>query len=168
LAKICKLLLVEDQRDMQDLLHELFSSEGYRFIIVGDGAAMRRALDSDPDIDAAVIDVLLPGDTDGMTLANEVAARGLPVIVVTGDHTQADKLESSGHRFLLKPFKLAGFIALIDEMLRTTEAQCERDIYGASLYAFAAEKHGAVAFEDSDNIVTVELPLAGEAAPGGA
>jgi DNA-binding response OmpR family regulator len=168
LAKICKLLLVEDQRDMQDLLHELFSSEGYRFIIVGDGAAMRRALDSDPGIDAVVIDVLLPGGSNGMTLANEVAARGLPVILVTGDHTQADKLESSGHRFLLKPFKLASFIALIDEMLRTTEAQCERDIYGASLYAFAAEKHGAVACEDSDNIVTVELPLAGEAAPGGA
>lgn len=161
MTKICKILLVEDHRDMQDLLRELFASEGYRFVIVEDGAAMRGALDRDPAIDAVVIDLLLPGGIDGLTLAREVAARGLPAILVTGDHTQAAKLEASGHRYLLKPFALASFIALIEELLRATKAECEREA-NASLYRFA---RGAAADDgEAGSIAQVELPLAGEAA----
>src|SRR6185437_10800965 len=77
-AKICKILLVEDQPELQDLLSELFASEGFRFIIVGDGPAMRRALAAAPEIDVVIIDMLLPGGVPGLTLANEVRARGLP------------------------------------------------------------------------------------------
>lgn len=132
MTKICKMLLVEDQQEIQDLCRELFASEGYRFIIVGDGPAMRRALAEDSEIDIVIIDVLLPGGIDGMTLANEVAARGLPTILVTGDHRHADSLAASGHRYLLKPFTLAAFIALIDATLRETKANCQRDGQAAS------------------------------------
>lgn len=127
MTKICKMLLVEDQQEIQDLCRELFASEGYRFIIVGDGPAMRRALADDNEIDIVIIDVLLPGGVDGMTLADEVAARGLPTILVTGDHRHFDRLAASGHRYLLKPFTLAAFVALIDTALRETKANCQRD-----------------------------------------
>ena len=128
MAKICKILLVEDQREIQDLLRELFADEGYRFIIVGDGPAMRRTLDSDTnaDIDIVIIDMLLPGGVDGLTLAKEAEARGLPAIVVTGDHRQAELLDASGCRYLLKPFGLDALISLVDAALRETNAQCER------------------------------------------
>jgi DNA-binding response OmpR family regulator len=131
-TKICKMLLVEDQQEIQDLCRELFATEGYRFIIVGDGPAMRHALAEDCEIDVAIIDVLLPGGVDGMTLAAEVAARGLPVILVTGDHSHAERLAASGHRYLLKPFTLATFIALIDATLHETKANCERDSQAAA------------------------------------
>ena len=149
MSKICKLLLVEDHSDMQDLLRELFASEGYRFIIVGAGAEMRRVLDSDEAIDAVIIDVLLPGSVDGVALADEVAARGLPAILVTGDHTQHERLLESGHRHLLKPFGLASFVALIEDVLRQTKTRCERDIDAASIYAFASKKHGGAARGDA-------------------
>lgn len=162
MAKICKLLIVEDQRDIRDLLHQLFASEGYRFVIVGDGAEMRRALDSDPAIDAVIIDVLLPGDVNGLTLAQDAAARGLPAILVTGDHTQLERLKACGHRYLLKPFSLASFVALIEETLRETRAQCERDVEGASLYAFTPKKRGGSARDGPGEVIPVELPLGGE------
>lgn len=164
MARICKLLIVEDQYDIRDLLHQLFASEGYRFVIVGDGAEMRRVLDSDSAIDVVIIDVLLPGGDDGLTLARDVAARGLPAILVTGDHTQLERLKACGHRYLLKPFSLASFVALIEETLRETRAECERDVEGASLYAFTPKKRGGPACDGPGEIISVELPLAGESA----
>jgi len=126
-TKICKVLLVEDQHDLQLLLRELFALEGYRFRIVEDGAAMRRTLDAEEDIDIVVIDILLPGGADGLTLAKEVAEeRGLPVILVTGDHQQVEKLDASGHRYLLKPFRIASFLELIETVLREAKNTCER------------------------------------------
>ena len=127
MTKICKILLVEDQREIQELLCELFASEGYHFLIVGDGPAMREALEQDSGIDVVIIDMLLPGGLDGLTLAQEARAHGLPVILVTGDHQQAEVLEASGHRYLLKPFGLGGFIALIDQVLSETHARCVRE-----------------------------------------
>lgn len=162
MAKICKILLVEDQCDIQDMLRELFADEGYRLVIVADGPAMMRALDDDPAIDVVVIDLLLPGGIDGLTLAQEVKARGLPLILVTGDHTQSEKLIASGHRILLKPFALAGFVALIEELLRETKSKCERD-KAARLYRFAGKERA----EDGagGGLTQIEFPLPDEAAP---
>ena len=126
MAKICKILLVEDQREIQDLLRELFADEGYRFIFVGDGPTMWHTLDNNADIDIVIIDMLLPGGVDGLTLAMEAEARGLPAIVVTGDHRQAELLEASACRYLLKPFGLDVLISLLETALRETKAQCER------------------------------------------
>lgn len=165
MAKICKLLLVEDHVDVQNLLRELFASEGYRFIIVSDGGEMRRALDSEPEIDAVIIDILLPGGLDGLTLADEVAGRGLPAILVTGDHTRLDKLEASGHRHILKPFALASFVALVEEVLRETKVQCERDVDGASIHAFARKERRRLAGDEARAVVAIELPLEGGKRP---
>ena len=126
MTKICKILIVEDQREIQELLHELLSNEGYRFLIVGDGAAMRSALDTHSDIDIVVIDVLLPGGTDGLGLAQEVCDRGLPVILVTGDHQQSGRLDASGHAYLLKPFRIDAFLKAIETALEHAKRNCER------------------------------------------
>lgn len=127
MSKICKVLLVEDEREIQNLLEELFASEGYRFTIVGDGPSMRQALIDDPAIDIVIIDVLVPGGIDGLTLADEAQARGLPVILVTGDRTRIDELDARGCRYMIKPFTLTAFIELIETTLRETQVSCERD-----------------------------------------
>jgi two-component system phosphate regulon response regulator OmpR len=127
MTKICKVLLVEDQHDIRELLREIFSSEGFRFVVVGHGQAMRETLAVEPDIDIVVIDVLLPGGVDGLTLAEEVCDRGLPVILVTGDHQQIEKLDAAGHRYLLKPFRISAFIEMIDEILNETKNRCKRE-----------------------------------------
>jgi DNA-binding NtrC family response regulator len=126
MKKICKVLIVEDNSDIQEVLSETFSAEGYHFALAGTGAEMRAALASDPGIDIAVIDIRLPGSDDGFVLAQEAATRGLPVILTSGDHTRADEMEKSGHRHILKPYRLASLLELIDETLKATKAKCER------------------------------------------
>lgn len=59
-----------------EVCRELFFEEGFHFVVANDGPAMRRALDSDPDIDVVVIDILLPCGVDGLILAEEAAGHG--------------------------------------------------------------------------------------------
>jgi two-component system phosphate regulon response regulator OmpR len=127
MKKICKVLIVEDDESIQQVLSDSFSLEGYHFTLAGTGAEMRTALASDPDIDIVVIDVVLPGGDGGLVLAGEAAARGLPVILTSGDHTRLDQMEKSGHRHILKPFHLSPFLKLIDEVLKAAKANCERE-----------------------------------------
>jgi DNA-binding response OmpR family regulator len=60
MARICKVLIVENDRHVRDLLGDMFEDEGYLFSTVETGAAMREALDND-DYDIVIIDVTQPG-----------------------------------------------------------------------------------------------------------
>ena len=134
MARICKVLVVEDNRDIQDLLETVFADEGYHFTCVSDGAGMRRVLAMDEAVDIVIIDVVLPGGEDGLALASVAHAHGCGVILVTGSHDQFARIEESGHCYALKPFSLRSLLALVDEVLKETQARCvvkERQ-YGAS------------------------------------
>jgi DNA-binding NtrC family response regulator len=130
MKKICKVLIVEDDSDIQELLSETFSAEGYHFSLTGTGYETRAALASDPDIDIAIIDVVLRGGVNGFTLAQEVAARGLPVILTSGDHARIEEMEKSGHCHIMKPYRLSALLEIIDNTLKATKAKCERKAAG--------------------------------------
>jgi DNA-binding response OmpR family regulator len=124
--KICKVLVVEDNEGVQQVLQDVFGDLGYRFTIVRDGAGMRAALAEDPDFDIVVIDVVLPGGVDGFTLAREADAQGCGVVLSTGNHEQIEALEKSGHRYILKPYRLSTFVKLVDEVLAQSTRRCRR------------------------------------------
>ena len=48
------------------------------------------------------------------------------MIVVSGDHSRLDEIEKSGHRHIMKPYRLSSLLALVDETLKATKADCER------------------------------------------
>src|SRR4051812_35410149 len=98
--KICKVLVVEDDSGIRELLTDVFESEGYHFVLAANADEMRAAMDGDPDIDILIVDIRLPGGDSGLVLAQEARARGLPVILTSGDRANFDTLASSGHRHL--------------------------------------------------------------------
>src|SRR5882757_2603302 len=110
--KICKVLVVEDDSGIRELLSDVFESEGYHFVLAGNAAETRAAIAGDPDIDVLIVDVRLPRGDSGLVLAQEAAARGLPVILTSGDRAQFETLAKSGYRHIAKPFRLAALLAL--------------------------------------------------------
>lgn len=125
MARICKVLIVEDHDEVRELLSAAFEDEGYEFVAVRTGAEMRAALDTE-DYDIAIIDVLLPGGEDGFALAESARELGCGVILITGDHRHLERLDRSGHCHLLKPFRLHDMMALIDRVLSETANLCVR------------------------------------------
>jgi two-component system phosphate regulon response regulator OmpR len=126
MTKVCKVLIIEDDGDVRAVFGRILKHEGYRFTLVGSVAAARRALQSESDIDVVIIDVVLPGGGDGLSLATEIASQGYGVILVTGHHDHYERVEKSGHGYIFKPFRLPSLLALIEKTLQDSRRHCER------------------------------------------
>jgi len=112
--------VVEDNDGIRDFLHALLDDEGYHIVIVASGEQMRAALAKDR-FDVALIDVTLPGADDGFALAKLAGATGCGVILVTGNARYFDAVKASGHRYLLKPFRVDRLLALVGELIAGTK-----------------------------------------------
>ncbi len=112
--------MVEDNDGIRDFLHALLDDEGYHIVIVASGEQMRAALAKDR-FDVALIDVTLSGADDGFALAKLAGATGCGVILVTGNARYFDAVKASGHRYLLKPFRVDRLLALVGELIAGTK-----------------------------------------------
>jgi len=125
MARICKVLIVENDDNVRDLLADVVEDEGYLFASVKSGREMGAALDED-DYDIVIVDVTQPPPEDGFALARVAREQGCGVILITGDHHHIERLQASGEHFLLKPFKVRHLTALADKVLAEIAAQCVR------------------------------------------
>jgi DNA-binding NtrC family response regulator len=126
LAKICKVLVVEDNDDVRALFEDVLVQEGYHFFMARNGVEMRQVLAAEPEIDILVVDVALPGQENGLRLADEMASQGHNVVLVTGDHMLVERIDQSGHPYLLKPFRIQSLLDLMERVLREAATACER------------------------------------------
>lgn len=125
MARICRILVVEDNDGIRELLQSLFDDEGYEIAVVAGGNQMRAVLAAN-SFDVAVIDVTLPGPDNGFALAELARAAGCGVILVTGDSRNFENLERSGHRYLLKPFRIERLLRLVNELVAMSDCQGAR------------------------------------------
>lgn len=114
------LLVVDDDREIRDLLTRFLTRHGYRVTNARDGREMRKAV-ADWRIDLIVLDLMLPGD-DGLTLCRELrASSDIPVIMLTAMGEETDRivgLEMGADDYLAKPFNPRELVARIRSVLR--------------------------------------------------
>jgi two-component system OmpR family response regulator len=117
------LLVVDDDREIRDLVSRFLTRHGYRVTAARDGREMKQAL-ADWGIDLIVLDLMLPG-TDGLTLCRELRASSkIPVIMLTAMGEEIDRiigLEMGADDYLPKPFNPRELLARIKAVLRRTE-----------------------------------------------
>jgi two-component system OmpR family response regulator len=123
-APVAHILVVDDDREIRDLLGRFLTSHGYRVTSAHDGKEMRRALE-DWNIDLVVLDLMLPGE-DGLTLCRDLRAKSqIPVIMLTMMGEETDRiigLEMGADDYVAKPFNPRELLARIKAVLR--RAQC--------------------------------------------
>src|SRR5271157_5339857 len=114
------ILIVDDQREICDLVQEYLSGEGYRVSIAHDGAGMRRVMAQSP-VDLVILDLMLPGE-DGLTLARSLRQESsIGIIILTGRGETVDRiigLEMGADDYLPKPFHLRELLARVKSVLR--------------------------------------------------
>jgi DNA-binding NtrC family response regulator len=78
------LLIIDDEEDIRELLHAMFTSAGYRVTLAGTSAEALRVVHSDPP--RLVITDLQLGESDGFEVVEQIKAviSTLPVIMLTG------------------------------------------------------------------------------------
>ncbi len=88
-----RILVVEDDPRMADLLRRGLIFEGYQVELAGDGeTALSNSRDRMPDL--VVLDLMLPGALDGLEVCRRLrAASDVPILVLTARGTLSDKVQ---------------------------------------------------------------------------
>ncbi|AWK88451.1 response regulator [Azospirillum thermophilum] len=116
------ILVVDDDRELLDLLHDFLIKNGFRVSTAGDGVAMFNVLNQRV-IDLIILDVMLPGE-DGTSLCRTLRTKSdIPVIMLTAVNSEVDRivgLEVGADDYLVKPFSPRELLARIRSVLRRT------------------------------------------------
>ncbi|MHA7965851.1 response regulator transcription factor [Paenibacillus sp. CAU 1782] len=123
-----KLLIIEDDESIRDVLTYYLVSEGYRVFGSGTVKGGRKLLEQH-EPDALLLDVMLP-DGSGFDLCREVnAGYGIPVLMLTARSDLTDKivgLELGADDYMTKPFELREVAARIKALLRRKDKAEQR------------------------------------------
>ncbi|MDR2881624.1 MAG: phosphate regulon transcriptional regulator PhoB [Azoarcus sp.] len=119
-----RVLVVEDDRDITELLLIHLRHEGFEAVATDNGGDAQRELDAVlPDL--VLLDWMLPGGHSGLDLARKWRAaprtKSIPIIILTARGEETDKiagLDSGGDDYVTKPFSPAELMARIRALLR--------------------------------------------------
>jgi len=116
------ILIVDDDKEIRDLLGRFLDKHGLRVTMAADGREMKKAL-ADWKIDLVVLDLMMPGE-DGLTLCRNLRSESnIPVIMLTAMGEEMDRiigLEMGADDYLAKPFNPRELLARIKAVLRRT------------------------------------------------
>jgi two-component system OmpR family response regulator len=119
------LLVVDDDREIRDLLSSLLSRRGYTVRAARDEHEMLHILSSSR-IDLLILDLMLPGK-DGLTICRELrATTQIPIVMLTARGEPTDRivgLEIGADDYLPKPFDVRELEARVKAVLRRTAAE---------------------------------------------
>jgi len=126
-----KILVVEDDQTLLEVLRYNLSKEGYKVLAATGGVqALEVARQEEPDL--IVLDIMLP-DLDGFEVCRILRKEmGTPMLMLTAKVGEADKimgLELGADDYMTKPFNLRELLARIRAMLRRAEI-IQRDLLG--------------------------------------
>lgn len=126
---ISKVLVVDDESNIVELIRYNLEREGFSVITAGDGAAaVKLAREETPDL--IILDIMLPVQ-DGLTvcriLQQDSATKPIPIIMLSARKEELDKvvgLELGADDYLTKPFSIRELLARVRARLRrSTESE---------------------------------------------
>jgi len=120
-SRLDKIVIVDDDARIRDLLRRYLSQEGFDVLLAEDGRALDRILQRET-IDLVVLDLMLPGE-DGLSICRRLRTAGIktPVIMLTAKVEDVDRingLEIGADDYLGKPFNPRELLARIHAVLR--------------------------------------------------
>jgi DNA-binding response OmpR family regulator len=114
-------LVVDDEPIVLDVVARYLERDGHRVVTAASGDEARAKIEDDPP-DLVLLDVMLPGDTDGLALCRWIRATSeLPVILVTARTAESDRivgLELGADDYVTKPFSPRELATRVKTVLR--------------------------------------------------
>ncbi|MBP5607892.1 MAG: response regulator transcription factor [Lachnospiraceae bacterium] len=122
-----KIMIVDDDQHISDMLVENLSTEGYGVVAAYSGTeALLLLSDTKPDL--ILLDLMLPGIT-GEELITKI--KGIPVIVLSAKADIADKvglLRNGAADYMTKPFDMQELLARIEVQLRKPQTAADKNV----------------------------------------
>ncbi len=119
-----RILVVDDDQDIRELLEEYLTKSGYHVSTVKDGESLRESIERHGYPSLILLDVMLPGE-DGFALCQQVRRQSnVPIIMLTAVSDETDQiigLEIGADDYIAKPFNPRQLVARIKAVLRRSQ-----------------------------------------------
>jgi len=158
-------LIVEDERDLADLLSFNLEKEGYRTAVARDGGAgLEAALRMVPDL--VLLDLMLPG-MPGTEVCRQLKKHSptarVPVIMLTAKGEEIDKVvgfEVGAEDYVVKPFSMRELLLRVKAVLRRSVTEhAEGPVLRVGNLSIDTERHQVTIDEKEINFTTTEYKL---------
>lgn len=117
-----RILLVEDDADIADIICVNLQYSGYSFVAIDDGEKAAGFVAEDDAFDLAILDIMLPG-MDGFTLLEHMQNHHIPVLFLTAKADVMSKikgLRDGAEDYIVKPFEVLELLVRIEKILART------------------------------------------------
>jgi len=125
-----KILVVDDDKEIVELLSIYIHNEGYDVVKAYDGKEAITKIVTIPDIDLMILDLMMP-QMDGMQVVKEIRKESqIPIIMLTAKTTDMDKIQglvAGADDYVTKPFNPLEVMARIKSLLRRSNMQVTSD-----------------------------------------
>lgn len=159
-AKYLKLLVVEDNPDMQQFIKGVLQDK-YHVVLAVNGKEALKILQSET-IDLIITDAMMP-EMDGYELLQKLKSldsyRGIPIIMLTALHNEASKLKSftiGVDDYLTKPFSVPELLARINNLLM--RAQVKQEVYESEWHEASTSVLEKASIKSEGNIIVIINP----------
>ena len=125
-----KILIVDDDKDIVQLLEIYVRNEGYEPITAYNGKEALTKLNTTPDISLVILDIMMP-EMDGMEVIKQVRKdSSIPILVVSAKTTDMDKIQgliTGADDYVTKPFNPLEVMARVKSLLRRSKGDLTND-----------------------------------------
>lgn len=114
-----KILIVDDEKPICDLIEMNLSTGGYQCSACQDGLTALKRIEEEM-FDLILLDIMLPG-VDGYDIMEYIRPLGIPVIFITARHEVKDRVKGlrlGADDYLVKPFDVVELMARVEAVLR--------------------------------------------------
>lgn len=168
MSEIKKILMVDDDLRMRELLQRYLTEQGFDIKTVSDSKEMDTVLESE-QFDLLVLDLMLPGE-DGLAICRRLRAKNVitPIIMLTARGDEVDRiigLEMGADDYLPKPFNPRELLARINAVMRRHEHSPEsgnektQEVFSFGEFVFDAANRSLSKDSESITITSGEFSL---------
>ncbi len=156
-----KILIVDDEKELRDVLATTFEETPYEVILAEDGhAGLRAFYEHRPDL--VVLDIIMP-DLSGWSVLERIRELSdTPVIMLTAldqEEFRIQGLTGGADDYLAKPFSTTELVARCDAVLRRSGPSIHRDVYTDGLLNVDFQKQEVRVGADSVTLTPTEYRL---------
>lgn len=140
MEKTYRILIVEDDKSISDLLCMNLSVAGYHCDAAEDGKQAVQMIHGS-SYDLAILDIMLP-EIDGFALYEHMSTKGIPVIYLsakTDIQSKVKGLRIGAEDYLTKPFEVLELLVRVEKVLKRNE--CSQNVYRMDNVAIHEKEH---------------------------
>ena len=161
------IIIVDDEKEIADLVDVILKSEGYSTIKYYDSGEAKKEIETNSDIELAILDVMMPG-MDGFTLCTKIREKYMyPIIMLTARGEDIDKITGltiGADDYVTKPFSPLELLARVKAQLRrykrySASTKPRAEVFESNGMVINKQEHTVTLFDEIISLTPTEFEI---------